>query len=69
MVRRARRENHPLVCPYLFAKYSASQPPQIISTTPAVPFPQEGRFAVVTDVGSGMRWTLRRQARDERADE
>jgi hypothetical protein len=26
---------------------------------PAVPFPQEGRFAVVTDVGSGMRWTLR----------
>ena len=24
-----------------------------------VPFPQEGRFAVVTDVGSGMRWTLR----------
>ena len=24
-----------------------------------VPFPQEGRFAIVTDVGSGMRWTLR----------
>jgi len=23
----------------------------------AVPLPQEGRFAIVTDVGSGMRWT------------
>ena len=34
-----------------------------------IPFPQEGRFAVVTDVGSGMRWTLWRQARDERVDE
>jgi hypothetical protein len=22
------------------------------------PAPQEGRFAIVTDVGSGMRWTL-----------
>jgi hypothetical protein len=22
-----------------------------------IPFPKEGRFAVVTDVGSGMRWT------------
>jgi|HubBroStandDraft_6_1064221.scaffolds.fasta_scaffold116366_1 hypothetical protein len=27
----------------------------------AVPLPQEGRFAVVTDVGSGMRWTQRRR--------
>jgi hypothetical protein len=25
---------------------------------PAVPPPQEGRIAIVTDVGSGMRWTL-----------
>jgi hypothetical protein len=24
---------------------------------PRIPHPQEGRFAVVTDVGSGMRWT------------
>jgi hypothetical protein len=23
----------------------------------AHPLPQEGRFAIVTDVGSGMRWT------------
>jgi len=34
-----------------------------------VPCPQEGRFAVVTDVGRGMRWTRRRQAREVRADE
>jgi hypothetical protein len=24
----------------------------------AVPLPQEGRFAIVKDVGSGMQWTL-----------
>jgi hypothetical protein len=28
---------------------------------PAIPHPLEGRFAVVTDVGSGMRWTLERR--------
>jgi hypothetical protein len=50
-------------------KYSASPPTQIISRTPAIPFPQEGRFAVVTDAGCGMRWTLWRQAREVRADE
>jgi hypothetical protein len=38
---------------------------QKLCTLPAVPFPQEGRFAVVSDVGSGMRWTLRRRV-DER---
>jgi hypothetical protein len=27
------------------------------------PVPREGRFAVVTDVGCGMRWTRQRQAR------
>ncbi len=38
--------------------------PSVLLETPnqqhlsGVPFPQEGRFAVVTDVGSGMRWTL-----------
>jgi hypothetical protein len=31
---------------------------QKICIVAAVPPPQEGRFAVVTDVGSGMRWTL-----------
>ena len=24
---------------------------------PHIPIPQEGRLAIVTDVGSGMRWT------------
>ena len=32
----------------------------------AVPLPHEGRFAVVTDVGSGMRWTRQRQAQSLR---
>ncbi len=32
---------------------------------PELPVPQEGRFAVVTNVGCGMRWTLWRRA-DER---
>jgi hypothetical protein len=41
-----------------FQKYSCSRPTQITSTTPAVPAPSEGRFAIVTDVGRGMRWTL-----------
>ena len=30
---------------------------QITSISPAVPPPFEGRFAIVTDVGGGMRWT------------
>ena len=50
-------------------KYSASVQTQINSRTLAIPFPQEGRFAVVTDVGSGMRWMLWRHAREVRADE
>jgi len=31
---------------------------QKLCILPAVLLPQEGRFAIVTDVGSGMRWTL-----------
>jgi len=27
----------------------------------AIPFPIEGRFAIVTDVGFGMRWTRQRR--------
>jgi hypothetical protein len=38
-------------------KYFASRFPQITSISPAILFPLEGRFAIVTDVGSGMRWT------------
>jgi hypothetical protein len=30
------------------------------------PGPQEGRIAIVTDVGQGMRWTLQRQAQSLR---
>jgi len=30
------------------------------------PAPKEGRFAIVTDVGSGMRWTRQRQAQSLR---
>jgi len=41
-------------------KYSAFAVGQINSTTPAIPCPQDGRFAVVTDVGLGMRWTRMR---------
>jgi hypothetical protein len=50
-------------------KYFCFQLTQITSKTLAILFPQEGRFAVVTDVGSGMRWTRQRQAREMRADE
>jgi hypothetical protein len=38
-------------------KYSGSLLTQITSTTIAIPHPREGRFAIVTDVGRGMRWT------------
>ena len=44
-------------------KYSASPRPQITPTTPAIPHPLEGRIAIVTDVGRGMRWTRQRRAR------
>jgi hypothetical protein len=44
-------------------KYSASPCPQITPTTPAIPHPLEGRIAIVTDVGCGMRWTRQRRAR------
>ena len=44
-------------------KYFCFRTPQITSTTPAIPSHQEGRFAIVTDVGCGMRWTRQRQVR------
>jgi hypothetical protein len=34
---------------------------QITTILPRVSHPHEGRFAIVTDVGRGMRWTQRRQ--------
>jgi hypothetical protein len=39
-------------------------PPQITSRTLPIPSHTEGRFAIVTDVGHGMRWTRQRLARD-----
>jgi hypothetical protein len=39
-------------------KYFAFSETQISCSVPAVPPPQEGRFAIVTDVERGMRWTL-----------
>jgi len=65
----ARRANHLTPVQPLLQKYSDFQKTQIAAISFAVLFPQEGRFAVVTDVGSGMRWTRRHHARDERADE
>ena len=38
-------------------KYSAFAVGQIKTTIVAIPRPQEGRFAIVTDVGCGERWT------------
>jgi hypothetical protein len=38
-------------------KYSGFLFTQITSTSTAIPHPQEGRIAIVTDVGRGMRWT------------
>ncbi|CAL79583.1 hypothetical protein BRADO5922 [Bradyrhizobium sp. ORS 278] len=32
---------------------------QITGTFPRIPARQEGRFAIVTNVGPGMRWTRR----------
>jgi hypothetical protein len=43
-------------------KYSAFPKSQIRCITDAVSRPQEGRFAIVTNVGQGMRWTFWRQA-------
>jgi hypothetical protein len=41
----------------LTKKYFAFSETQIRCMFPAVPPPPEGRIAIVTDVGSGMRWT------------
>jgi hypothetical protein len=46
-------------------KYFAFAVGQIICTSPRHPVPQEGRIAIVTDVGCGMRWTRKRRARKE----
>jgi hypothetical protein len=45
-------------------KYFCSRLTQIKSISLAIPSRTEGRFAIVTDVGCGMRWTRQRWARD-----
>jgi hypothetical protein len=40
-------------------KYSASPPSRNSFIDSAIPPSQEGRIAIVTDVGCGMRWTRR----------
>jgi hypothetical protein len=45
-------------------KYFGFHAPQITSRTFRIPSHTEGRFAIVTDVGHGMRWTRQRLARD-----
>jgi hypothetical protein len=47
-------------------KYFSSSPGQITSKTQPIPRPQEGRFAIVTDVGCGMRWTRQRATTNAR---
>jgi hypothetical protein len=48
----------------LLQKYFCFRTPQITSRTFRIPSHTEGRFAIVTDVGHGMRWTRQRFARD-----
>jgi hypothetical protein len=45
-------------------KYFASVVGRNISMSLTIPSHTEGRFAIVTDVGHGMRWTRQRFARD-----
>ena len=52
----ARRANHLKPVQPSREKYSASRSPQITRTTPPIPRSQEGRIAIVTDVGCGERW-------------
>jgi hypothetical protein len=44
------------------AKFSSFFFSEIVHTA-RIPPPHEGRFAIVTDVGSGMRWTRQRARR------
>ena|SRR3954451_7359167 len=50
-------------------KYCASSETQINFRTPAILSHTEGRIAIVTDVGHGMRWTRQHQARNSEFDE
>ena len=59
-----RRANHQKSVNRLLQKEFSSRLIQITLTTPRIPSHQEGRIAIVTDVGCGMRWTRQRRARE-----
>jgi hypothetical protein len=52
-----RRANHRLSVQPRLQKYSGSLFTQITCITLAIPAHTKGRFAIVTNVGCGMRWT------------
>jgi hypothetical protein len=53
----ARRFNLIWVVQSASEKYSALLQPQLSGFISFIPHPKEGRFAIVTNVGRGMRWT------------
>jgi hypothetical protein len=61
--------DYPKSCQAPFAKIFLFSPDPNQMHIQGVPCPQEGRFAIVTDVGCGMRWTRRRQASNSKPDE
>jgi hypothetical protein len=59
---RARRANQRFTCPALFEKiFSFSFDPNHLYIS-RIPAHTEGRFAIVTNVGQGMRWTRKHAA-------
>src|SRR6266851_681702 len=52
-----------LPCPVPFPKIFPFPPDPNQTYIPRHPVPEEGRIAIVTDVGHGMRWTRQRRAR------
>ena len=53
----ARRANQQITVQPFAQKYFCSHLAQITSLSAPIPAHTEGRFAIVTDVGQGMRWT------------
>ena len=58
-----RTTNTPALRQFVIAKIFCFSPDPNQMHIPRRPGPLEGRFAIVTDVGHGMRWTRGRQAR------
>jgi hypothetical protein len=62
-VRQFRDSAGRLLVQFFAQKYIASPFAKISIIDSAIPHPREGRIAIVTDVGRGMRWTRQCQAR------